>query len=60
MEVACEPLSEEKGQLLLDIVDAGVNSRGWYGEQEQVEDPLEKLWEALIDDGFDDLTIHIS
>ena len=40
MEVASESLSEEKGQLLLDVVDAGVDSGRGNGEQEQVEDPL--------------------
>lgn len=60
MEVSRDSLPERKGQLLLEIVQCGVDGGTRDGEEEQCCDLLQEFCETLIDDGLDDSSIYIS
>lgn len=59
MEVVCDFLPEAQRELLLKVVQGGVDGRTWNGEEEQGSNFLQEFSEALIDDGFDNCSVHI-
>lgn len=59
VEVQGQTLSESKGQLLLEVVEAGVDSGGGDSKHKKSHDSLDKSSEVFVDDSLHDHTVHV-